>query len=331
VRRLARLQARLLAAVLYCAICGVVGTASGAATPASERRAALRQENAAVTQRMHGAILDLYALDSRLKRGQAELESLGARRERIARERRSIRTALETARRNLETSHRQVAVLVRTMYEEQTDDALSVVLGAESLEQAVTTLDDLGRVTRQHRQIAARSRAALISLHASMHALAREDARLSTLQRVASKSAAALATAEAGRRHYISMLSARRDLTRAQLSRIATSAESSAATGIEISQQAAPALAAAGRTVTVVATGYSMGGTTATGVPAGWGTVAVDPSVISLGSRLTIPGYGEGVAADTGSAVRGATVDVWFPTLQQALAWGRRVVTVTLH
>jgi 3D (Asp-Asp-Asp) domain-containing protein len=46
---------------------------------------------------------------------------------------------------------------------------------------------------------------------------------------------------------------------------------------------------------------------------------------------LTIPGYGQGVAADTGSAVRGATVDLWFPTMRQALAWGRRVVTVTLH
>ena len=56
-----------------------------------------------------------------------------------------------------------------------------------------------------------------------------------------------------------------------------------------------------------------MGGTTATGVPVGWGTVAVDPSVIPLGTRLTIPGYGDGVAADTGPAVQGATVDLWFP------------------
>ena len=74
-----------------------------------------------------------------------------------------------------------------------------------------------------------------------------------------------------------------------------------------------------------------MSGSTATGVPVGWGTVAVDPSVIPLGSRLTIPGYGNGVAADTGSGVHGAVVDLWFPTRQQALDWGRRVVTVTLN
>jgi 3D (Asp-Asp-Asp) domain-containing protein len=59
--------------------------------------------------------------------------------------------------------------------------------------------------------------------------------------------------------------------------------------------------------------------------------VAVDPSVIPLGTRITIPGYGEGVAADTGGSVHGAMIDLWFPTAALALAWGRRTVTITLH
>jgi 3D (Asp-Asp-Asp) domain-containing protein len=63
----------------------------------------------------------------------------------------------------------------------------------------------------------------------------------------------------------------------------------------------------------------------------GWGVVAVDPSVIPLGTRLTIPGYGEGIAADTGPAVRGAMIDLWFPSAAQAAAWGKRAVTITLH
>ena len=96
----------------------------------------------------------------------------------------------------------------------------------------------------------------------------------------------------------------------------------------------APALASVSggaRTITVSSTGYSLPGRTATGMPTGWGVVAVDPSVIPLGTRLTIPGYGEGVAADTGGAVRGNAIDLWFPTLAQANAWGRRTVTITLH
>jgi 3D (Asp-Asp-Asp) domain-containing protein len=91
------------------------------------------------------------------------------------------------------------------------------------------------------------------------------------------------------------------------------------------------AVAAGGRTLTVEATGYALPGTTASGLPVGWGIVAVDPSVIPLGTKMTIPGYGEGVAADTGSAVRGLIIDLWFPTTSQALGWGRRTVTITLH
>lgn len=83
--------------------------------------------------------------------------------------------------------------------------------------------------------------------------------------------------------------------------------------------------------MTVVATGYAMSGTTATGAPTGWGVVAVDPGVIPLGTRMEIPGYGSGVAADTGGAIQGATIDLWFPTVAQARLWGRRTVTITLH
>ena len=77
------------------------------------------------------------------------------------------------------------------------------------------------------------------------------------------------------------------------------------------------------------AIGYSLRGTTATGLPVGHGIVAVDPSVIPLGTRLSVPGYGDAVAADTGSAIRGAVIDLWFPTVAEAHAWGRRTVTIT--
>ena len=83
-------------------------------------------------------------------------------------------------------------------------------------------------------------------------------------------------------------------------------------------------------TVTVTATGHSLAGRTATGLPAGWGVVAVDPSFIPLGTGLTIPGYGIGVAADTGSAVAGAHIDLWFPTRAEARAWGRRTIVIAL-
>jgi 3D (Asp-Asp-Asp) domain-containing protein len=93
---------------------------------------------------------------------------------------------------------------------------------------------------------------------------------------------------------------------------------------------AAPAPPRPGGTMSVYATGYCLKGTTATGLPVSPGIVAVDPTVIPLGTRMTIPGYGEGVAADTGGAIRGARIDVWLASCKQAAAFNR-TVTITFH
>ncbi|PTM59315.1 3D domain-containing protein [Desmospora activa] len=77
------------------------------------------------------------------------------------------------------------------------------------------------------------------------------------------------------------------------------------------------------------ATGYThTGNPTATGNMPKRGTVAVDPSVIPLGTKLYIPGYGQGVAQDTGGAVRGNIIDLFFETREEAIQWGRRNVTI---
>jgi uncharacterized protein YabE (DUF348 family)/3D (Asp-Asp-Asp) domain-containing protein len=54
-------------------------------------------------------------------------------------------------------------------------------------------------------------------------------------------------------------------------------------------------------------------GMTATGVPVAYGVVAVDPNVIPLGTSMYIPGYGFGVAADTGGGVIGNMIDLGYP------------------
>ena len=77
------------------------------------------------------------------------------------------------------------------------------------------------------------------------------------------------------------------------------------------------------------ATAYTYTGhNTATGTAPGYGTVAVDPSVIPLGTRMYIPGYGYCVARDTGGAIKGTRIDLFFETYAQAIGWGRRSVTI---
>ncbi len=69
-------------------------------------------------------------------------------------------------------------------------------------------------------------------------------------------------------------------------------------------------------------------GRTATGAIAQKGVVAVDPSVIPLGTKLYIPGYGIATAADTGGSIKGNKIDLCFNTLNEALNFGRRNVEV---
>jgi len=60
------------------------------------------------------------------------------------------------------------------------------------------------------------------------------------------------------------------------------------------------------------------------------GTIAVDPKVIPLGTRLYVDGYGEGVAVDTGGLIKGARIDVFMETRDEAILWGKRPVEVKI-
>jgi 3D (Asp-Asp-Asp) domain-containing protein len=170
--------------------------------------------------------------------------------------------------------------------------------------------------------------------------LAARVREVQALELRAERTATALATTRAGRVAYLASLARQRRLTKRQIATLDRRAREVVAKAQEVQAQSAPqvgtttvvpAVADGARTLTVSATGYSLPGHTSTGLPVALGVVAVDPSVIPLGTRLTIPGYGEGVAADTGSAVQGLTIDLWFPSLALARAWGRRTVTITLH
>lgn len=69
-------------------------------------------------------------------------------------------------------------------------------------------------------------------------------------------------------------------------------------------------------------------GRTATGLPARYGVVAVDPRVIPLGAHLYIEGYGTAIAADTGGAIVGNRIDLCMDSYQRAINWGRQPVRV---
>jgi len=82
------------------------------------------------------------------------------------------------------------------------------------------------------------------------------------------------------------------------------------------------------RVIEVRATAYTGDGYTASGTVPRPGTVAVDPRVIPLGSRLYVEGYGYGTALDTGGAISGDRVDLYFDSMREVDEWGVRYVKV---
>lgn len=82
------------------------------------------------------------------------------------------------------------------------------------------------------------------------------------------------------------------------------------------------------RKFTVKAYSYTGGGTTASGTRAREGEIAVDPSVIPLGTRVYVEGYGFATAEDTGGNIKGNTIDVYKSSESACMRWGVRYVTV---
>ena len=98
-----------------------------------------------------------------------------------------------------------------------------------------------------------------------------------------------------------------------------------------------PDFGLARRPLVLEATGYDPGpvdntrgwvGSTKSGERARFGIVAVDPKLIPLGSYLYIEGYGPGLAADIGGAIKGKRIDLCFNSTREANAWGRKKTRV---
>ena len=311
--------------------------AADSATPAPGKASILSRQNADLAARSRGVVLELYSLDSRLARERARLVALRLRTAEVKADRAAAEERLRAARRSLAAAQVALGRRLQLLYEQGDSDPMAVVLGASSVAEALDSLDSLDRIEDQDRIVIEQTRRAKLTATRLSRALAARERDLERLSQQASQSTLELEQARSQRASYLASLAAQRRLNTAaitalQQQALAVQAKARQVSAVTSTPTTSPAPVSPGvHALTVDATGYSIHGRTATGAPTGWGVVAVDPSVIPLGTPMTIPGYGSGVAADTGSAIHGAAIDLWFPTADQARAWGRRTVTITLR
>ena len=120
-----------------------------------------------------------------------------------------------------------------------------------------------------------------------------------------------------------------------EVEEVETTQAAQATPATETTQAAAASSNQGGYYLTVEATAYSYNeaglsnytadGTNLVSEP---NVIAVDPSVIPLGSYVEIPGYGIFRAADTGGAIYGNRIDVHLVNLNDVYNFGRRTITI---
>jgi 3D (Asp-Asp-Asp) domain-containing protein len=334
-------------------LAGLLVTGSTPARGGAETAPGLSSEAQSLRRAESAALLQLYAAESALAGAEADLRRLEARSAELERTEQSARRQAEIVRRSLAASQVRIATLLRDLYVRGEPDAIAIVFGATSLDEAMTGIDGLQRATALNERLAAqaaRRARLLVRVHAE---LASRRARLDGARAEARAAERRLALAVAAKRASVTAIRRQRSVTEQRLAalqaqaheaeqrsaKITAAATAAASSGPLTSTPSSspsttisPAPTSSGtRTLVVDAVAYHLAGSTASGLPVGVGVIAVDPSVIPLGTRVLVPGYGPAVAADVGGAVRGNIIDLWMPSTKQALAWGRRTVTITIY
>lgn len=304
-----------------------------------------------------GARLELFALESRLATARTAVAQVEDRLAAVQRERVASRRQLRAAKRTLAAAEQRLAEQVRVLYLQEEPDLISIFLGASSIEEAIDSIDTLERAANATTGVLGEAKAARKRVVRLLESLTTRREELRALRASAIVRARDLESAQASRLSYIAELQSQQVLNDRQIAQAISEAQAAQSTASleTVKAEAVPSISsigtepvepvlqpqpspepqapvpASGRQLTVITTAYTLRGTTATGIPAGPGVVAVDPSVIPLGTRMTIPGYGEGVAADTGGAIKGNRIDVWVATNAEAAQWQWQTVTITLH
>lgn len=337
-----------------------VGSAIAASTTTTQIARPATTPSARVDQaaREHDqAVFDLLVLDRKLTTTEHRLGEAESQRERLAARLATAVADRDRAQRDLTATRAHLTSRLRAIYIKGDLGWLDYLAGSADFRQLVNRAALLSRVVIAEARLAQeidRARTGAVRAETSLRQATAAQASLVSEARTLrghlqqTRTAQAQLAARLGER----LASAQADARSAQgrmeaINRQAgggSFAEAGATTGSPGSSSVSggasagahagttirPTAPRTGRQLTVRANAYALPGTTATGVSVRYGIIAVDPQVIPLGTLLYVPGYGEGIAADTGGAIKGNRIDVWLPSEAQAREWGVKTITITI-
>ncbi|WML34954.1 3D domain-containing protein [Clostridium sp. OS1-26] len=245
----------------------------------------------------------------------------------ISQDMKKTQVKLEDAEKNSKAQEDLFKQRARAMYINGTGSYLQVVLAADNLSDFMSRVDLITKVIGYDNKVVAKLKEQRQAIANQKEALNNENNKLQALKTSNEVTLSKLSKDIKEQRLLLSKTTEKeKQLVAMETASNQTSKNVSLSRGMSKSMSYSQVLS-------MQATAYSGDGVTASGTSTqrdidGYSTIAVDPRVIPLGSRVYVEGYGYAVAEDIGGAIKGNIIDVFFQSESEARSWGRRSVTV---
>lgn len=276
-------------------------------------------------------VRDVVTLDREIADLNERLSALTAQSSGLSEQIESVTAEVDAKRERLRSKRRALALRARSIYVNGKTSSIEMLLSSRDFSDFVSSTDLVRKVTTQDAKMIESVRSESERLEGSLGELRRKKSEVDSTKKELSLKKSRLESARVERNAVLSRAGEQRGAVERQSTKIETKMR-------ELNPPRTPDPGPGtrtGRYLTMMATAYSplepgLSESTASGMRAQQGVVAVDPTVIPLGTRLNVEGYGDAIAGDTGSAIKGMRIDLCFDTLEEVEAYGWRVVRVEI-
>jgi flagellar motility protein MotE (MotC chaperone) len=178
---------------------------------------ALKEKSATLAARSREAVVQLYALESRLQQARSDLARIDTRAAALERQQDSARRRHRAAQRTMAVAQFRLGRQLRILYEQDEPDPIAVLLGARSLSEAIEGLDSISRTARATEGVIEQARSARILIGRTQRELAVQVDRTRAIRATVANTAAGLEQARGERTAYLARLREEQQLTVRQI------------------------------------------------------------------------------------------------------------------
>lgn len=274
----------------------------------------------------------IQTLDKQIDEVLAKIDGNKKDMNKIAQNIKTTQVKLDEIEKNSKEQDELFKKRVRSMYISGTDSYLQVLLASNNLTDLMSRFDMVTQVIKFDNQIIAKLKEKKQAIAKEKDALKLQTEKLEALKTTNESTLSKLSNEVKEQKALLSKATEKEQQLLAENTSKEVAYNSTSSKGGTLSRGMSSSVSYS-RVMTMESTAYAGDGITASGAPTkrnpgGYSTIAVDPRVIPIGTTVYVEGYGYAVAEDTGGAIKGNIIDVFFHSESEASSWGRRSVKV---